>query len=752
MDRVIVIGDVGGFADQLRAALVAAGARRKDLRLPADLTVVQVGDLVDRGPDSSGVLRIVADRLDEQPDQWIQLMGNHESQYVPGGDRFFPERLSKADAALLRTWWDDGRLRIAAALRTADDEDYLLSHAGLTAPCWRELGGPATAAAAARLLDERPEPLLWRGFHTGADGESGPLWAEAGAELYATWLAYFAEGGFVPFGQIHGHSSIVGYRDRVWRCTGRVRQRASVDWAARHVRVRAGGRVLIGVDPKHGRSGADRWLPLELPGATVLTPGRDTADALVTAAADPAGRILVAAVAGDRAGGDDAGALPRGTIHLTGGASGAANDGGFGAANGSATGAATGGVDGAATGGVDPTGTPGPAAGDRAGRAYDIVLFGATGFTGGLTAEYLAAHVPAGCRWALAGRDPAKLAAVRDRLGPSWADLPLLPADAGDPESLRSLAASARVVISTVGPYVLHGEPLVAACAGAGTDYVDLTGEPEFIDAMYVRHHATAVRTGARLVHACGFDSVPHDLGVYLTVGRLPADAPIVVDGYLRAGGSVSGGTLASALLAFSRRGPGARAARRRRELDPRPAGRRIRTPLGALRRAPDAPGWAVPLPTVDPQVVGRSAAALERYGPDFTYRHSAAVRRLPVALAGIAGAALLFVLAQVGFVRRWLMARLPAGQGPDERQRARNWFRARFVGVGGGHRVVTEISGGDPGYGETAKMLAESALCLALDPLPATAGQVTTAVAMGDALVARLLAAGLRIEVEPAG
>ncbi|MEV4416422.1 saccharopine dehydrogenase NADP-binding domain-containing protein [Catellatospora sp. NPDC049609] len=379
-----------------------------------------------------------------------------------------------------------------------------------------------------------------------------------------------------------------------------------------------------------------------------------------------------------------------------------------------------------------------------------MVLFGATGFTGGLTAEYLAGHAPPGLRWALAGRDRARLAAVRDRLAaidPACADLSLLHADSGDAASLRALAEAARVVISTVGPYVLHGEPLVAACAGAGTDYVDLTGEPEFVDLMYVRHHAEAVRTGARLVHACGFDSVPHDLGVYLTVGQLPPDVPITVHGFVRAGGAVSGGTLASALLAFSRRRETAWAGRERRMAEPRPDGRRIRTPLGRLRRSADAGGWAVPLPTVDPQIVGRSAAALDRYGPDFTYTHSAGVKRLPVALAGLAGAAVVFVLAQLGPVRRWLMRRLPGGQGPSEQRRARSWFRARFVGEGGGRRVVTEVSGGDPGYGETAKMLAESALCLALDRLPETAGQVTTAVAMGDALVARLVAAGLRCE-----
>ncbi|MBW5487054.1 saccharopine dehydrogenase, partial [Streptomyces bambusae] len=157
---------------------------------------------------------------------------------------------------------------------------------------------------------------------------------------------------------------------------------------------------------------------------------------------------------------------------------------------------------------------------------------------------------------------------------------------------------------------------------------------------------------------------------------------------------------------------------------------------------------WALPLPTLDPQIVARSAAALERYGPDFRYRHYAAVRHLPVALGGTAAVGAAALLAQIPPARRWLMSRWEPGQGPDAERRARSWFSVRFVGEGGGHRVFTEVSGGDPGYGETAKMLAESALCLAYDELPARAGQLTTAVAMGDALLSRLQHAGIRFRV----
>ncbi|MEU3430756.1 saccharopine dehydrogenase family protein [Streptomyces gardneri] len=397
----------------------------------------------------------------------------------------------------------------------------------------------------------------------------------------------------------------------------------------------------------------------------------------------------------------------------------------------------------------------GSAAGDGARRTYDVVLFGATGFVGGLTAEYLAEHAPAECRWALAGRSRTGLTALRERLAARWphcAELPLLVADADDPEALRALAESTRVVATTVGPYVWYGEGLVAACAEAGTDYVDLTGEAEFVDLMYVRHDARARETGARIVHACGFDSVPHDLGAYFTVQQLPADVPLRVDGFVRVGATFSGGTFASALTAFGRGPQILEAARERRLNAPRLVGRRARAPLGSPRFSRETGTWALPLPTLDPQVVARSAAALDRYGPDFRYRHYASVKTLPMALGGTAAIGAGVAAAQLPPVRRWLMDRYRPGQGPSEERRARSWFSVRFVGEGGGRRVFTEVSGGDPGYDETAKMLAESALCLAFDALPKTAGQVTTAVAMGDALIERLRAAGIDFRVAHRG
>jgi short subunit dehydrogenase-like uncharacterized protein len=376
-------------------------------------------------------------------------------------------------------------------------------------------------------------------------------------------------------------------------------------------------------------------------------------------------------------------------------------------------------------------------------RDHDIVLFGATGFTGSLTARHLGAHAPAGLRWALAGRDPGRLEQVRAGLP---TPVPVLIADSADRASLDAIARSARVVATTVGPYTLHGAQLVAACAEAGTDYVDLTGEPEFIDRTYLDHHERAVGTGARLVHACGFDSIPYDLGVQHAMEVLQPDGTVRVDGYVRFGGSVSGGTLASMMTAFSRLGHSARTARERRRAQPHPSDRRIRIATDRPGRAEG--GWVLPFPSVDPQVVARSAAALPEYGPDFTYSHHVQTKGLLPAIGLAAGAMSLVAAAQTGPTRRAVLRRIPAGEGPSAQKRAASWFSVRFVATCGTRRVVTQVSGGDPGYGETAKMLGESALCLAGDPVPAVGGQLTTAVAMGALLRQRLVARGIQFDV----
>lgn len=377
------------------------------------------------------------------------------------------------------------------------------------------------------------------------------------------------------------------------------------------------------------------------------------------------------------------------------------------------------------------------------------MVFGATGFTGGLASEYLARHAPEGTRWAIAGRDERKLQAVRERLAslrcpPSEVRV----ADVGDPRSLRAITESTRVVLTTVGPFAEHGMPVVEAAVDGGADYVDITGEPAFVNGVIARLDERARERGVRIVNCCGFDSIPHDLGALYTAQQLPRGAPMTIEAYVRSRGTFSGGTWHSALGAMAgMRDRPERGARRKT-----PTGdRKVRGMPKRIRWSQEIGAWAVPLPTIDPEVVLRSARELDVFGPDFRYGHFARVRTLRTAVAGVAGAGAVLALAQVKPTRALLEKVRKRGEGPSAEQRSKSWFEVTFVGEAASHRVITTVSGGDPGYDETAKMVSESALCLAHDraSLPARAGVLTTAVAMGDRLRERLQHAGIRFQVK---
>jgi len=385
-------------------------------------------------------------------------------------------------------------------------------------------------------------------------------------------------------------------------------------------------------------------------------------------------------------------------------------------------------------------------------RTFDIVLFGATGFTGALTAQYLADATGNDIRWALAGRNRDKLVAVRDGLSCHGATRPeLLIADASDPASLVQLAARTRVVISTVGPYALYGEPLVAACTKAGTDYVDLTGEPGFVAAMRERYHAQAIANGAKIVHACGFDSIPHDLGVLYTIRALERRVPdgtlapldVRIEGFVSSKLSISGGTWQSALLIMREYSP----------LSPTFSaslpGRRVRQRRGRVGFRREFGRWVLPLPTIDPEIVCQSAALNDRYGRKFSYAHYLLVRNFASLVGTAAAVGAVLSLAKTPRVRDWLRKLRPAGTGPSAEERSRSSFSVTFVGRAGDRWARCRVSGGDPGYGETSKMLAESALALVQDRarLPQQYGVITSAAAFGDVLIERLVRAGITFE-----
>ena len=333
-------------------------------------------------------------------------------------------------------------------------------------------------------------------------------------------------------------------------------------------------------------------------------------------------------------------------------------------------------------------------------------------------------------------------------------------ADVTDAESLLAVAEATRVVITTVGPYIRYGEPLVAACAAAGTDYVDLTGEPEFVDRMWLKYHGQAERTGARLVHSCGFDSIPYDLGVQFTVEHLPEGVPISVDGFMRTKASISGGTYQSTIEILGGLRSSSKVARERRRLERDPAGRQVRGISGRPHPDQFAGGWVVPFPTLDPATVLRSARALDRYGPDFSYSHYAVVGPLPMLVGLGAAAGVAVVLAQIPPTRNLLLKLKGSGEGPSEEKAGEVVVQHPVRGAGRRgcerrrrlrRRRCRASDRGQwrrPWLLRDLEMLAESALCLAHDDLPKRAGQLTPAVAMGPALRRRLEAAGIEFKV----
>ena len=406
----------------------------------------------------------------------------------------------------------------------------------------------------------------------------------------------------------------------------------------------------------------------------------------------------------------------------------------------------------------------------RSDRPYDLVVFGATSFVGEILCRFLVERhgTSADLVWAIAGRSADKLEAVASTTG---ADVPRIVADAGDPAAMAELADSCRLVISTVGPYALYGSELVAAVAEAGTDYCDLTGEPQWMQRMIDAHSAAAERSGARIVHTCGFDSIPSDLGVWFTqeaaTEQLGETCTRIAMRVQAMKGGASGGTVASLLNV----------------VDETRADPELRKTLGnpyalapaGMRSGPRQPNvlapsrdaasgeWVGPfvMAGINTKIVHRTHALLDRpWGDDFVYDEAMLMGAGPLgavkagALAGGLGG---FVgLAALGPTRSLLGRVLPdPGEGPSPEAQEAGFFDIRFFGsTADGRTITTRVTGDrDPGYGSTAKMLAESATTLLATNRGAKTGTPggfwTPATAMGDRLVDALQAhAGLTFEV----
>ncbi len=398
-------------------------------------------------------------------------------------------------------------------------------------------------------------------------------------------------------------------------------------------------------------------------------------------------------------------------------------------------------------------------------REFDVIVWGASGFTGRLTAEYLLRHygTTGALRWAIAGRNAAKLEATRSGLsretGIDASALPILVGDGEDADFLAALTRRSRVLCTTVGPYAIYGSKLVAACASHGTDYCDLTGEVHWMQRMIEAHQAAAVASGARIVFSCGFDCIPADLGAFFLQREMRARHAVAcsriqfrVAGF---SGGASGGTVASMLqmLEEAECDPSLMAVMN----DPyalNPKGERT-GPDEPERNTPrfddDFRQWTAPfmMAGIDTKVVRRSNALLGyAYGKGFRYDEAVLMGSGPLGFAKAAmtsaGTRAVMGAMAIGRVRRAVSGRLPQpGDGPSKAKREAGYFDIQVRGEHPSDATKTlrgRIRGDrDPGYGSTSKMLGESAVCLAQDALPVTGGCWTPASAMGDALLARL-------------
>jgi saccharopine dehydrogenase (NAD+, L-glutamate forming) len=382
-------------------------------------------------------------------------------------------------------------------------------------------------------------------------------------------------------------------------------------------------------------------------------------------------------------------------------------------------------------------------------REYDITLFGATGFTGVLTADYLASkRTNEDFSLALAGRNKGKLLGLKYELEKKYkgSEIDIFLADVDEEPSIRKMAEATKVLVSTVGPYLLYGETVVRACVVSGTHYLDLTGEGSFVEQMEQKYHKRALESESKIINCCGYDSIPADFGTYFTIKHLPTTELKEVECFVSATSkdlssafsSVSSGTWNSALGFLN-----LQEIERQRDmyakilLKSRP--REITILPTEFRFREDSKSFGIPLPVVDIEVVLRSALMMKEYGPAFSYGHFLSIQGIPKFLGSLLGFSFFFGATMVPPIKDLLYLLKKNGEGPNESIRSTNKFLHSFIGKSGSKTVKVSVTGGDPGYGATSKMLGEAAICVLNDPIPEKYGVITPVIAMGDFLLERL-------------
>jgi len=372
-------------------------------------------------------------------------------------------------------------------------------------------------------------------------------------------------------------------------------------------------------------------------------------------------------------------------------------------------------------------------------KRYDLVVFGASGFTGQLICDYLSKHNDIkNINWAIAGRNKSKLEKIKSD-NTLLKDIDILFVDSFNHDTIDQMCQSAKLILSTVGPYSLYGEYLVQSCIKYSTHYVDLTGEPDFVNTIRNKYSKDAIDSNSIIINCCGLESIIPDIGVFQTVKKMKSIKKHVTY-YMKTKGEISGGTWASFIYSIS---SGSRVI----DVNKTTNSKKVKTKKIFYNK--ELKQWALIFPVIDKQIIYRTSKKFKEYGLEFSFNEYMLIKSLFQLLILIKGVILIGMFSRFKFIKNWLLSLKPSGSGPNKNKRDTHWFKAIFIGEGENERICYKISGGDPGYGETSKFISEIALCILLqqDKLIEKKGIMTPVECTGDLLINRLKNAGIKFE-----
>ena len=378
-------------------------------------------------------------------------------------------------------------------------------------------------------------------------------------------------------------------------------------------------------------------------------------------------------------------------------------------------------------------------------KKYDLVVYGASGFTGQLICKYLSTHKDAAdLNWAISGRNTSKLEAISNQFSTENKKIDVLYADSFDKTSLDNVSSQSKLIITTVGPYAIYGEQLVASCIDNQAYYLDLTGEPHFVHKIKEKYAQKAYDNNVAIIHSCGFESIPPDIGVYSAINQLN-ELNADVNYFFESNGDISGGTWASFINSLSSSRPIISAESKKRSKSKNKVRKKKIFFHKEFKR------WALSFPVIDKYIVQKTAKSFSQYGEEFSFSEYMLFKSWRKLAFIILGVSIVSIISKSKLIKKWLLSLRPSGSGPSKEQRKTNWFVAKVIAKGKKSSVMTTIKGGDPGYGDTSKFISEMALCILTqsNQLLKNKGILTPVECTGSLLVDRLRSAGISIDTK---